>query len=1037
MKRLLQLGLLLLLQVAAMAQTRQLTGTVKDAKTGLGLGSATVQVQGKSARAITNENGEFTLIVPTGAATLQISYVGYGTKSISLAADQASIDISLDQEAAQNAEVVVTALGISKQERKVGYAITTVKGDQLNQAREVNVANSLTGQVAGLSVHATSGGPGSTARILLRGVPSITGSGSPLFVVNGVPIDNGNRGASGEWGGADAGDGIGNINPDDIETMTVLKGQSASALYGARASNGVILITTKTGKKGTAQVEYNTNYQIDRAVDNTDYQYQFGQGTNGAKPGSATEARGDGRFSWGAPIDNSSVIGYNGAQYKYSAVKAATNLHDFYRNGPSWTNTVALSGGGETGTYRIAATTLDNSSIVRNSGVHRKSFNFNTNQNLTNKLSFSMIANYIDQQDILRPSTSDGPGNPNNFYLLANTVDVNRYKPGYDSTGREIVFSDDNYVTNPWFVVNQWKYNTGRKRLIASITPKYNFTDWIYALVRFGYDSENDRYDNITPTGTDYSVNGAGQSGSIALRNSQTDLLNIDGLLNINHSIVKDLLSFDATLGGTFRKDHFETQQIGGGPFVIPYLYTPFNVVSFNRDYNYTAKEVHSGFYSVDFSVFHFLTLSTTGRLDAYSSVYNSAIPKNKRNIFVPSISGSFLFSDLLHSTVLNYGKLRASYAQTSNEPGTPYQTSVTYSVGNALNGVPTGNYNDGLSNLFLKPFTKTEYEAGLETKFLDNRVGFDLAVYTQQTHNEILGGNLGWETGYNSHQIATAQIRNTGIELQISGTPIKTQHFTWNSTFNFTFQQNKVLQTDESGGDVSEGTYRPLNAATAFRKGLAGPQIFANDYTYDSTKGNSIVVDGNGLPIAGKRIPLGSVLPKYYGGFRNDFMLGNFNLSFLIDFNYGNKILSATADYTTYYGLNKKTLVGRTGTGVHVVGVMADHSNYDQDTVHAQDYWQRMSSISRGNVLNGDYVKLRQVTFGYTFNDRMLAKVPVFSAITVSLVARNLWTIMKQSPNIDPESAFRGDIQYAGIEGGSLPSTRTYGVNVNIKFKK
>ena len=635
MKNAFLLFFIMLAGSAAMAQTRALTGFVRDSATDNPIQYATVKVEGRNVVATTGSDGGFSLTLPTASAILNISYVGYAAQSVSISDNDNNIIIRLGQSSTSSLnEVVVTALGISKESRKLGYAVSTVNGDQFNKARETNVALSLSGQVAGLNVHGTSGGPGGTARILLRGMPSMNSGGSPLFVINGVPMDNSQRGSAGEWGGSDNGDGIGNINPDDIESMTVLKGQAASALYGLRASNGVILITTKTGKKGNATVSYNTNFQIDKAIDYTNFQYKYGQGQNGVKPANATEAQKTARLSWGGALDNSQFTQFDGNQYSYSPYK--NNIENFYRTGPTWTNTVAVSGGGDRGNYRVSLSNLDNQSIIRNSGINRKTVSINFDEKVTDKLSVTIFANYIDEQDKNKPQLSDGPGNPNNGFFLANNINEDILKPGYDANGNEIVFSDDEYVTNPWFAVNKWINNIGRKRLISAVTTKYNFTNWLYVLGRLGYDVENDRYFNVTPTGTAYSFNRAGQSGGLNLSTPQTSELNLEGLLGINHKITSDI-SFDATLGANARRNRFETIGINGGPFVIPNLYTPGNVVSFGRNYGYSLREVHSAFYTVDFTYKNFLTLNTTGRYDVYST-----LPTNNKQYFYAICIGWF-----------------------------------------------------------------------------------------------------------------------------------------------------------------------------------------------------------------------------------------------------------------------------------------------------------------------------------------------------------------------------------------------------------
>ncbi len=400
--------------------------------------------------------------------------------------------------------------------------------------------------------------------------------------------------------------------------------------------------------------------------------------------------------------------------------------------------------------------------------------------------------------------------------------------------------------------------------------------------------------------------------------------------------------------------------------------------------------------------------------------------------IFTPSVSGGFVFSELLHSTKLNYGKLRVAYAQTSGENNNPYGTAVYYSVGNSINGVPTGNFSSNLPNLFLKPFTLTEIEVGAELKFFNNRLGLDVAYFDRKTEKEIMNANLSSASGYTSSVIGNGSTLNKGLEVQVTGNPVKARYFNWNITVNATSVNNKILKTDQFNNNVGLGTYRPLNANTAFIVGMSGPQILAHDYTYDS-KGQ-LVVDASGLPIRGDLKPYGSVLPTFYGGLRNDFSIGNFNLSFLIDYNYGNKILSATSYYSIYRGLNQMTLAGRE-SGI-TTGVLAD-GTANTKAADAESYYQRIAGISKLNVLNGDFIKVRQITLGYTLGEKLFAHVPVFSSVDLSLVARNLLTLMKHSENIDPEAGFNASVNYAGIEGTSLPATRTFGINANFKFKK
>ncbi|WP_111629891.1 SusC/RagA family TonB-linked outer membrane protein [Larkinella arboricola] len=1002
---------------------KDITGTITDEK-GNELAGATVTIKGTSRGTNTDGSGRYRIAVPDDNAVLVFSYIGYTAQEI-VVGTQSVINVKLNPGDVNLNEVVVTALGVSKEARTLGYAVTTVDGTALTRARETNIGNSLAGRVAGLNVKGTSSGPGGTAKILMRGMPSMNSGGSPLIVINGVPMDNTQRGSAGEWGGADGGDGLGNLNPDDIETMTVLKGQSASALWGARASNGVILVTTKKGKKGDFAVDYNMNLTTDQPVNFTDFQYEYGQGLGGVKPATQAIAQQTGRMSWGAKLDGTNVIQFDGKQYPYSAQR--NNIKNFYKMGSNFTNTVSVTRGGDNGSFRLSLSNLANKGIIENTGLTRKTINLTADQNITSKLSFSVLANYIDEQVKNKPILSDGPMNANNGLMLATNIDQRILAPGYNTTtGREIVFSDDEYVTNPYFVVNQFVNNVSRKRLISMVSSKYQFADWIYAQARVGYDNANDRVLRAEPWGAAYTQNARGSLQELS--NAQRTELNMDALIGINRNITTDL-SLNALLGGNIRKNNYEKIGLNGGPFVLPYLYSWNNVVNYNRNYEVANTEVQSAYYSVDLAYKSFLTLSTTGRYDTYST-----LPSANRSIFTPSVTGAFVFSDLVQVPNLSFGKIRAAYARTSGEPTTAYGTSVYYSVGNALNGVATGNFSDRLPNLFLKPFTKSEIELGLELRFFGSRLGFDVAYYTQKTQNEIMPANYSWATGYASGVVGTGSVQNRGVELQITGTPIRKADLNWNVSLNLTSVRNKVLQTDANNNPITLGSNRATlgNAITAFVVGQSGPQIRAYDYKY--APNGQIMVDASGLPIRGDLINMGTVLPTLYGGLNNDFSFKGFNLSFLVDYNYGNKILSATENYAYRRGLHKETLVGREG-GVKVGVVEGGAAN--TVTATAQDYYTALANnVTKISVVDGDFIKMRQVTFGYNLPGRLLEKLPLIRTVNVSLVARNLFYIMKKTTNIDPEASFGSNLTYSGIEGANLPATRNYGVNLNIRFK-
>ncbi|GAA4500354.1 SusC/RagA family TonB-linked outer membrane protein [Hymenobacter ginsengisoli] len=1024
MRQTLQLLVLLLLlsHGYSYAQASKISGRITNA-TNEPLIGVSIVVSGTTQGTTSDVDGNYTLTAADDAS-LVFSYVGYVSQTVAVKG-RSSINIIMAVDNKQLGEVVVTALGIKKDERKIGYSVTKVDGGALSVARETNVATSLQGRVAGLNVGSTSGGPGSAARLNIRGVTSFSGTSQPLIVINGVPMDNTVRGSSGEWGGADLGDGISNINPDDIETMTVLKGSTASALYGARAANGVIQITTKSGLRNKTTIEYNTNYQLDHAVDNRNFQTVYGQGSQGLRPTDQASAIISGNTAWGQKLDGAPTVGIDGQTHPYSL--AGDNFHQFYRTGTSWTNTVAVSGGGEKGNYRLSLSNLDNNSILRNSGLSRRTATFTTAYDLTKKLSFNLSLNYIDQEDKNRPQLSDSPLNANNILFLSPNIDQSILQPGYDvnKNGLETAWNSDSYATNPWFVVNQYVNNLSRKRLIGVVSAKYAFTDFLSLMARTGYDYSSDRRFNVTPYGTLYSSAGEGGLDNLTLGTRLE--MNSDALLSFNKQFTQDI-TVSASVGGNYRYNRFESSRLYGGQFIVPYLYTPTNLRNRNLEYQFTELVTPSAYYTADFT-YKFLTLSTTGRYDRFST-----LPNGNRSIFTPSVSGSFVFSDLLQSSVLSYGKLRASYAKTSGEPANPYQTNFYYNIGNPINGTPRASFDSRLPNANLRPFSLREFEVGTELRFFNGRIGVDVAYFDRQTNGEIVGASTSVASGFESRSVNLGATRNRGVEALLTVVPIKRGSFTWTSSLNFTKLKNEVLDIDQSATPtpLQTGTYRPMNANISIVKGLPIAQIMAYDYKRDAS--GNIIVGANGVPLRGNLTPMGSGIANLYGGWNNDFNYHGVNLSFLVDFRFNNKILSATEYYSYVRGQNQATLNGRE-TGVVATGVTETGAQNNVSVPAYIYYPQLAANVSTLSVLDGSFIKFRQVVLGYTFNQSVLSHTP-FQDITLSLVGRNLFTILKHTDNIDPENTISPLVAYAGVEGGSLPFARTYGVTLNVKFK-
>ncbi|SMO55336.1 SusC/RagA family TonB-linked outer membrane protein [Solitalea koreensis] len=1019
-KSLLLLMGLLLIGFASIAQTKTISGTVTSADDKQALPSVSVMVKGTNAGTQTDVNGKYSISAAVGS-TLSFSFIGYLSKEVVVGSSNV-INVSLSNDSKQLGEVVVTALGIQKASKSLGYATGAVKGDELNQAREVNVANSLAGKVAGVSVTAPASGPGGAANVIIRGSSSLTGSTQPLYVLNGVPMDNGNsasptnvpgsgnsNGSAGQYGGADLGDGISNINPDDIESISVLKGAAAAALYGSRAGSGVIMITTKSGKaqKGIG-VEYNTTYQFDKINNLTDFQYVYGSGNQGLKPTTAAQAFAAGAQSWGAKLDGSSVVQFDGVSRPYVANK--NNIDDFYRTGGTYINTVALNGGTENAAFRFSANNLTNQAVIPNSGLDRWSFNLGSNAKLGKKVSADVIVNYTVESAKNRPNLSDSPGNANfGITFLPTSLSASQtLSPGYDANGNEIQFDVNQFITNPYFAANKFIQDTHRNRIIANASVKYNILDWLYIQGRVVQDAYNDRYTRVTPTGTAYLAEGSMDDNS-----TRFSELNSDILAGLTYKITPDI-SLDATAGTNFMRRNAEITNIFGSSFAIPFLYIIPNATGQRNSYFNYKTRINSVYGTADLGYKGFLYLNLSLRNDWYSTL--SSPTSTKTSYLYPAASTSFIFSELWKPDALTYGKFRVGYAEVGGGGDVPYQTSLGYNVQGTISGTPIGQIvNGSIPNSQIKPRAIKEFEIGTELKFFQNRFGVDFTYYDKKINNDIVPVTTSISTGYTSAVLNIGKLKNNGVELLLTGTPVKSSSgFTWNVSFNGSYNNSEVVSLASGLTSIQVGISRTGNAFIQQVVGKPASQVMAFDYERDAS--GNIVKDANGVPVQGDLKAYGSGLYKYNSGLNNEFFYKNINLSFLIDGKWGAKIFSATNYYATVNGLGKNTLVDR------------DKAGFD-----AQSYYGNFAqNVSGQFVEDASFIKLRQVILGYNFPTKMFDNK--IQGLKVSFVARNLAILMKHTTNIDPESNYNNTAAQ-GLELAGVPPVRSYGFNLSVKF--
>lgn len=1003
---------------SSMRQQKQIRGVVRD-KNGNPIPGVNVLIKNSNVGTATGADGQFVISVKSPSDILVFRFIGFLTQEV-VAGDQSSIAVTLQDDVANINEVVVTALGIRKEARSNGYAVSKVQGADMTKAREISVANALEGRVAGVNSAPPSTGPGGSSRVTIRGNSSLSGANQPLYVVNGIPMNNANLGSAGKWGGTDLGDGISSINPDDIEDMTILKGAAASALYGQRGVNGVILITTKSGKAGQMQVELNSNVTIDKVNDFLEFQDVYGQGIKGAKPTNVASALSSGLSSWGSKLDGSSTIMFDGVARPYS--KQGNHIKDFYKTGSTFSNTLSIAGGSDKTTYRIALGDLRSNGVYPNTEYIRDNVNIDLNYKLSDKFSGQTNVIYAKEITNNRSNLSDAPGNGNyGIAFLPANVAASYLAPGYDAQMNETVYSADIFSTNPYFAAYRFMNNTKKDRVLGVTSLRYTPLPWLFIQARVANDYFGFNATSITPTGTAYRP-----KGSLDMeRNRQFNETNIDALLGINKEIASKLnLSF--TAGANLLKKKDKVNDVTASNFAFPFVYNPSTAATKNSTIIQYNKEVQSVYGSLELSWNSTLYLTVTDRND-----WSSTLPKKNNSYNYPSVSGSYVFSENIKTNWLSFGKIRAGYAQVGGD-AEEYKTALYYStLGSNLNGVPLGDIENKIPNKELKPLKVTELEIGAELKLLNNRLFGDFSWYNKQASNDIVTATVSAGSGYNSALVNVGKLENKGIELMIGGTPVKTANFGWTTTFNFAHNKNKVIALAEGQASmlVEGGESRTEDGFINHVVGLPYSQIMVYDFKRNA-KGE-LVVDASGVPQRSDAlIAQGTGVAPYTGGWSNDISYGRFHLNFLIDFKAGGKIYSGTNANAYSYGLHKETLAGREG-GVVVTGV-TETGEAKTTTVTPDDYYTRLANISALQVYKSDFIKFRSLSLTYDFTKKALHNR--LNGISVSLVGRNLFYFKRSTPNIDPESNYSNS-NAQGLEYAGLPTTRSFGVNLNVKF--
>lgn len=1024
---------------------RAVDGRVTDDK-GVGLPGVNVLVKGTQRGTTTNAEGVFHLELEEGETTLLLSFVGFQSREVEVG-NASQLLIALEPENKALEEVVVTALGIKKSAKSLGYATVTVPTEEMTVNRTANFMNALQGKMAGVNITSMGTGPAGTSKIRIRGQSSFGGNNSPLIVVNGVPIDNSNYGARGDAGDrgsnrtSDSGDGLSSINPDNIESMTVLKGAAASALYGSRAKDGVIMITTRTRGAGPGiGIEYNSNYTVDVPLDYRDYQFEYGQGENGVRPTSPNPQ--SGQWSFGEKFEPGMThVLFDGVTVPY--VPQRNQLREYYQNGQTFTNTLTLSSGGENGGLNLSLSNLDNRTILRGSGYHRKTASLGFTQTMAKKLIVSGNVDYSNEVRKNPPNIAEQDYSPVIIYNMANSMPMDLLEQyATNEEGNEYVWSRFTNRTNPYFALTRFE-NIDRDRIFGNLSVRYNFTDWLYAQVRAGQDYYAREQDYNLPTGSQRQaaapegfVNGQYVQDMRSVRE-----LNTDFLVAANKTF--GVFGVNVTVGGNQMYRRLNRYNVLVQDFYTRGLYTIGNGRQRDPTYAISKRQVNSLYGSVEFSFKEFLFLNATVRNDWFSTLS----PVN-RSILYPSVTGSFVFSQALAASLpswLSFGKIRVAYAEVGSDTDVqPYANNLFYGI-NAQQfpnpaGVlqPLGTISAStVPNANLRPMRVSEKEVGLELKLFNNAVGLDVAYYDKLSSDQILQAQTSDASGYLTQLINVGKGRNRGLELMISLQPFSENDFDWNLSFNAAYNTTKVL---DLGSDVSDGMITVgTGEFTGELRQVVGAemgQLFGFGYLRND-QGVRIFDAGNGRPLrTATQISFGSALPKWVGGITNSFHYKSFSLSFLIDYKLGHKLISGTNHNAWRHGLLKETLVGRdvgyvVGEGVNPNGEV----NQTQSGVQAYYETVRSQNIAEQFVYNAGLWQLRQVTLGYDFSRFLPDNIPFIKGARLNIVANNVAVIKKWVPTIHPDQFGYPSDNMMGLEATGLPITRSTGFNLNLKF--
>ncbi len=1040
-----------------LAQVRQLSGKISAIEDGQGLPGASLIFKGTNIGANADADGNFKITVPDDG-TLVVSFVGFLTQELPIG-NKTAFDIKLSADTRQLAEVVVTAFGIEREKKALGYSVQEIKGSALTESRSTNVANGLSGKIAGVRIQ-SNGGPGSGSTIQIRGSSSISGNNQPLVVIDGVPMD---QTASKSLGG-----GISEVNPDNIKEMSVLKGPNAAALYGSRAANGVILITTKNGQgtKGLG-IEFNSNVTFERPWVKPDFQNTYGGGNgyrtwyNDGWSGSITDplqtqqyrAVYDSKYplagsagtdeSWGSPMDGRLVRQWWTGTEVAPLTPQPNNWEEYWNTGSTVNNSVALSGGNDKGFFRMSLGRVDQKGIMYYNDFNRTNFRINSGYNLTKNLNITMSGEYIKSGATNRSYTSGQQfiwahrsvsWDQLRDYENYNDVHIQRAVAGRPADNDPPNWQHT-FFTNPFYTEKNLPNGNEKDRLLGNIALNYKILPSLSVMLRTGTDFWSDTRINVSNFARVRNGNATpGRFSEEVLRSQET---NTDFIFTFNKDITPDITA-NVQFGGIQRTNYYKRNYFYVGELVVDGIYNASNSVPSLNTIESTIRksEVQSLFAAANFGWRNMLFLDLTARND-----WSSTLPSNDRSYFYPSASVSAVVTDLLkvQSDILTFAKVRASLAQVGNDADA-YQLAQTFASSGSWNGsLPKFAESISIANSGLKPEITTGLEFGADMRFLRGKVGLDVTYYEQTTRNQILGVEISKASGYDRRILNAGEITNKGLELTISGTPIKLDNgFTWDVSLNYARNRNKVVALAEGLTTYILASQRGMTSEAR----VGQPYGTLYGVAFERSPDGQIVYGDNGLPLrqATQQI-IGNIQPDWTGGMLNTVKFKSFTLTALVDVRMGGDIYDEGTGTGRWTGQYAETALGREegviGTGVRKITAADGSVSYTPNdiivTANQLYAYNNPRNYHEAAIFDASYVKLRELSLGYNIPSALTKKLHIQSA-KLSLVGRNVWMIFKNTPHVDPEFDSKGG-NAQGFGYGELPSSRSIGANLSLSF--